>query len=410
MQPRRERLALYFLLVTVLLDSIGFGIMMPVVPKLIMELTGEGLGAAARYSGYLMLLFGIINFVSMPILGNLSDRFGRRPVLLFSLLALGGNTLLMGLSTSLVWLFVGRAFSGAASATFGTANAYIADISPPERRAQNFGMTGAAFGLGFILGPAIGGLLGEVGTRVPFFVAAGMSLANFIYGYFVVPESLAVEHRRPFDWKRANPLGAIGALRQYPVVRGLILIVVLYQLGFQVLPSVWNFFTMYQFHWSPSEVGYSLAFSGVMMIVVQVFLVRALIPLLGEYRSAVLGLSLCTCGHFIYAFAQVSWAVYAGMVVASLSGLVSPSLNAIMSRQVGPKGQGELQGAMGSLMSLTGIVGPLLLTQLFGYFTSAAAPLHFAGAPFFASGTFMLIALMLLFGQRASAQARAPAL
>ena len=235
------------------------------------------------------------------------------------------------------------------------------------------------------------------------------SLANFIYGYFVVPESLAVEHRRPFDWKRANPLGAVGALRQYPVVRALILIVVLYQLGFQVLPSVWNFFTMYQFHWSPSEVGYSLAFSGVMMIVVQVFLVRALIPRLGEYRSAVLGLSLCAFGHFIYAFAQVSWAVYAGMVVASLSGLVSPSLNAIMSRQVGPKGQGELQGAMGSLISLTGIVGPLLLTQLFGYFTSAAAPLHFAGAPFFASGTFMLIALMLLFGQRANAQARVAA-
>ncbi len=402
MDPGLKRRALGFLLVNMLLDSVGFGLILPVMPQLIMELTGEGLGAAARYGGWLMLLFAVVNFVAMPILGNLSDRFGRRPVLLVSLLALGINTLLTGLATSLAWLFVARLITGAASAAYGTANAYVADISPPEERAQNFAMIGAAFGLGFIVGPAIGGLLGELGSRVPFFVAAAISFVNVVYGYFALPESLGQTLRRPFDWRRANPFGAVRSLRHYPVVSGMVVILVLYQLAFQVLPSTWTFYTMYRFDWSVAEVGYSLAFSGTLMILVQILLVRRVIPRLGEYRAALVGLLFCVIGHFAYAFAWIGWVMYAGMVLGSLSGLVGPSLNAIMSKQVGPKSQGELQGALGSAMSLTGIVGPLLMTQLFGYFSSDDAIVHFAGAPFFASASLMLISLVLLIRQRGS--------
>ena len=408
MESGRSRRALLFLLLTILLDTIGFGIVIPVMPALIMELTSEGLAASARYSGALMLLFATVNFVAMPILGNLSDRFGRRPVLLISLLALGVNTLVSGLATSLAWLFAARIATGAASAAYGTANAYVADISPPQQRAQNFGMIGATFGLGFILGPAIGGMLGELGSRVPFFVAAGVSLVNVVYGYFALPESLARENRRPFEWRRANPFGAMRALRHYPVVSGLVVIIVLYQLAFQVLPSTWNFYTMYRFDWSVAEVGYSLAFSGILMILVQALLVRRVIPRFGEYRCAVFGLLLSIAGHYTYAFAPASWVLYLGMLLASLSGLVGPSLNAIMSRQVGPKGQGELQGALGSVVSLSGIVGPLAMTQLFGYFAAPDAIVHFPGAPFFASASLMLAALLLLLRGRAASGATAP--
>ena len=392
--------ALIFVLLTILLDTIGFGIIIPVTPELIMELTGEPLSAAARYSGWLMLLFASVNFLAMPVLGNLSDRFGRRPVLLVSLATLGINTLLMGLAPSLTWLFIGRAICGAAAASFSTANAYVADISTPENRAQNFGMIGATFGLGFILGPAIGGLLGELGPRVPFFFAAGLSLLNVLYGLLVLPESLAHQYRRPFSWRRANPLGALSALRRFPVVSGLVAVVALYQLAFQAMPSTWSFFTMHQFGWSEAEVGGSMAFTGVLMVIVQVVLVRRLVPRLGEYRCAMLGIGAAVFGYAVYAFAQVGWAMYAGMSLAALSGLVSPALNSVMSRQVGPEAQGELQGAIGSLISLTAVVGPFLMTHLFGYFAADDAPVHFPGAAFLTSAALLLAAFALLLRQR----------
>jgi DHA1 family tetracycline resistance protein-like MFS transporter len=276
------------------------------------------------------------------------------------------------------------------------ANAYVADITPPERRAQSFGMMGAAFGLGFILGPAIGGLLGEMGPRVPFFVAAAISGLNVVYGFFVLPESLAREHRRAFDWRRINPLVAVMALRRYPVVASMVVIVVLHQLAFQVLPSVWTFFTMYRFDWSTAEVGYSLAFSGTMMIIVQAFLVRRIVPAIGEHRAAMIGLAFTGIGYYVYAFAPFGWVLYVGLVLAALSGLVMPALNALMSREVGPQSQGELQGAVGSVTSLTMIVGPILMTNLFGYSTRADAVLQFAGSPFLLSGVLTTIALLLL--------------
>ncbi len=388
--------ALAFVLVTILIDTIGFGIIIPVVPELIMELTGEPLSRAAEYSGWLMLLFASVNFLAMPVLGNLSDRYGRRPVLLLSLTMLGLNTLLMGLATSILWLFVGRILSGAAAASFSTANAYVADISTPDNRAQNFGMIGAAFGAGVVLGPALGGLLGELGPRVPFFVAAALSALNVAYGWFVLPESLRPEHRRAFEWRRANPLGALAALRRYPVVSGLVVVIALYQLAFQVMPSVWSFYSMRAFAWSEADVGLSMAFTGVLMIAVQAGLVRRAIPALGEHRAALLGIALAAIGHLAYAFASVGWMAYAAAIPAALSGLVSPALNAIMSRQVGPAGQGELQGAIGSVVSLTAIVGPFLMTQLFSTFTRPGAPVDFPGAPFIASAVLMAVALLLL--------------
>ena len=400
MDPRTRRHALFFVLVTILLDTVAFGIVLPVMPELIMELTGEGLGRAAVYGGWLAVLFASTNFLSMPVLGNLSDRFGRRPILIGSLLALALTTLLIGLATSFVWLVVARLIQGAAGAAYGTANAYVADISPPDERAQNFAMIGAAFGVGFIVGPAVGGLLGGLGSRVPFYVAAGVALLNVAYGFLVLPESLAPEHRRRFEWRRANALVSISALRRYPVVGGLVAIVLLHQLAFQVLPSVWNFFTMYRFGWSEAEVGYSLAFSGTMMILVQAFLVRRLVPRLGEHRAASIGLLFTAIGYYVYALGHASWTMYAGMALASLSGLVSPSLNAIMSKEVGPTFQGELQGAVGSVVSLTMIVGPIVMTQLFGYFTSREAPFEFPGAPFFASAALATLALWLLLRRR----------
>jgi DHA1 family tetracycline resistance protein-like MFS transporter len=399
--------ALAFVLVTILIDTIGFGIVIPVVPELIMELTGEPIGRAAEYSGWLMLLFASVNFLAMPVLGNLSDRYGRRPVLLVSLAMLGINTLIMGLATSIIWLFIGRVLSGAAAASFSTANAYVADVSTPETRAQNFGMIGAAFGAGFVLGPAIGGLLGELGPRVPFFVAAGLAAVNVAYGWFVLPESLRPEHRRPFEWRRANPLGALAALRRYPVVAGLVLVIALYQLAFQVMPAVWSFYSMRAFDWSEADVGLSMAFTGVLMIVVQAGLVRRMIPALGEHRAALLGIGLAVLGHLGYAFAGAGWMAYAAAIPAAMSGLVTPSLNAIMSRQVGPEGQGELQGAVGAVVSLTAIVGPFVMTHLFSAFTSPGAAVQFPGAPFIASAALMLLALLLL--ARRAPEPQAPA-
>jgi len=264
-QTKISRSAVFFIFMTVLLDTIGFGIILPVLPGLIMELTGKGLSAAAIYGGWLWFVFAVLQFFCAPLLGNLSDQYGRRPVILFSLFALGLDYLVMGLAPTIAWLFVGRAVAGMAGASYTPAYAYLADISPPEKRAQNFGLVGAAFGMGFILGPAIGGVLGELGPRAPFFAAAGIALVNVVFGYFVLPESLARESRRPFSIARANPLGTLLQLRNYPVVVGLAGVLFLWQLGIQSLPSTWSFYTMFRFGWSKAAIGYSLAFAGLIM-------------------------------------------------------------------------------------------------------------------------------------------------
>jgi DHA1 family tetracycline resistance protein-like MFS transporter len=329
------------------------------------------------------------------VVGNLSDHFGRRPVLLVSLLAFGIDYLLMGLAPTILWLFVGRALAGIAGASHTTANAYIADVSPPERRAQNFGLMGAAFGLGFILGPAIGGLLGDYGPRAPFFAAAALALLNLSYGLFVLPESLPRESRRPFHWRRANTLGTVLQLRAYPTVPALAAALFLWTLGHQVLPTTWAFYTIQKFGWSSREVGFSLAFAGVLMAVIQAGLTRVLVPRMGERWAVLVGLTSGGLGYLGYAFAWQGWMMYAAMLVGMLGGLTFPSLNALMSQQTPKSAQGELQGAVASVFSLTAIVGPVMMSQLFGYFTGPRAPTYFPGAAFVAAFVLTLAAIGL---------------
>lgn len=387
--------AVLFIFITVLLDTIGFGIIIPVVPELIMELTGEALSRAAIYGGWLWFAYATMQFFCAPVLGNVSDRFGRRPVILFALLALGVDYMIMGFARSLAWLFVGRALAGLAGASFIPAYAYLADVSPPEKRAQNFGLVGAAFGVGFVVGPAIGGLLGELGPRVPFFAAAALALLNLAFGFFVLPESLPKERRRPFNIRRANPVGTLLQIRRHPLVPGIAGAIFFWQLGHQVLPSTWAYYSMLKFGWSEAMVGASLAGVGVVMAISQGWLTRVLIPRLGERRAAGIGLVFGATAYLGYALSTRGWMVFAWMLTWFLAALVYPSMNALMSQQVPPDAQGELQGAVGSLYSMASIVGPPIMTQLFGYFSSETAVVHFPGAAFLCAAFFVMISATL---------------
>ena len=377
--------AIAFVAVTVLLDVIGFGIIMPVMPRLLVELTGTSLSHAAIDGGWLLFVYAITQFVCAPILGNLSDRFGRRVVLLFSVGALGIDYLFMGFAPTIGWLFVGRFIAGMAGASFTPAYAYVADVTPPEKRAQNFGIVSAAFGLGFIIGPGIGGLLGGLGPRAPFFAAASLSLLNWIYGFFVLPESLPPEKRRPFDWKRANPVGTLLQMRKRPAVAGVLVALFLWLVGQQVMPSTWAFYTKFRFNWSEAMIGGSLALAGVVMATSQATLLRTLIPRWGERRTALTGIAIATIGNLGYATATAGWMMFAWLGTWLFGSLVMPSTNAYLSHRIPPDAQGELQGANASLFSLGAIVGPPLMTQLFGRFSAPGAPIHFPGAAFVAA-------------------------
>jgi DHA1 family tetracycline resistance protein-like MFS transporter len=317
-------------------------------------------------------------------------------VLLFSLLAFGIDYMVMGFAPTLAWLFAGRVVAGAAGAVFGPSYAYMADISPPDRRARNFGLLGAAFGAGFVIGPAVGGLLGELGPRAPFFVAAGCAFANLVFGYFALPETLDVSHRRPFDWKRANPLGTLAQMRKYPAVLVLLGAMFLWQLGHQVLPATWSFYAMFKFGWTPALVGASLAFVGVIMALAQALLTGRLVQRLGERRAALLGLWFGAFTYFGYAFATQGWVIYVFMLPWAVACVTYPALNALMSREIPPSAQGELQGGVASLFSLSSIIGPPLMSQLFGYFSGPAAPLYFPGAGFFCAGLLVFGSIALL--------------
>ncbi|HET9447637.1 MAG TPA: TCR/Tet family MFS transporter [Steroidobacteraceae bacterium] len=405
-----HRRAVLFIFVTILIDSIGFGIIIPVMPELITQLTGESLSQAARYGGWLLFVYAITQFVCAPAIGNLSDRFGRRPVLLSALFALGVDYVVMGFAPNLAWLFVGRFIAGITGASYSPAYAYIADITPPEKRAQNFGFIGAAFGLGFVLGPTIGGLLGSLGPRTPFFVAAGLALLNATFGLFALPESLPRERRRAFEWSRANPFGTLMQLRKQPVVLALAGLSFLWLLGHQVLPSVWAFYTMLRFGWSEAAVGLSLAAAGVVMAICQGGLTGVLVPKLGgERRAALVGLTSGAAVYAIYAFAPFGWVLYGGIVLWGLAAMSWPSLNALMSQQIPANAQGELQGGLASLSSLAAILGPPLMTQLFGAFSDTAGAVYFPGAPFFAAALLALASAIILLrvcGEHSSSLAR----
>jgi DHA1 family tetracycline resistance protein-like MFS transporter len=395
----KNKFALGFIFITVLLDSIGFGIILPVLPQLIMTVTGESLSKAAMYGGWLLFIYALMQFFSAPVMGNLSDRFGRRPVLLCSLLAFGINYLLMGWAPSLGWLIVGRLIAGAASSTYAIANAYIADLFEPEERAKNFALMGAAFGGGFILGPVLGGFLGELGPRVPFYATAWLALANVLFGFVALPESLARENRRRFDWRRANPLGAFAHLRKYPAVAGLVIAYFFFLLAHMALPAVWSYFAIARFDWSESQIGFSLGFVGVMMMIAQAFLIRWVIDHYGTVFTAYLGLCCATISFLGYAFATHAWMVYVFLFIGAAQGFIGPAAQGLMSARTPANAQGELQGALGSVAGLAAIISPPLMTQLFAFFTSATAPVYFPGASYLLAAVLTVFSLLLFVPQ-----------
>ena len=389
------RHAIVFVAITLLLDTIGFGLIIPVLPALLVSVTGASVSRAAIYGGWLSFLYATMQFLCAPVLGNLSDRFGRRPVLLYAIGALGVDYVIMGAAPTLGWLLLGRAISGMAGASFTPAYAYVADISPPERRARNFGVVSAMFGLGFIVGPALGGFLAHFGPRAPFFAAATLCLLNFGYGVFVLPESLPPERRRAFVWSRANPLGTFVQMRRRPVVRGLLAALFLWMVANQVYPSTWSFYTKFRFGWSEAMIGASLALVGAIMVTSQVTLLRRLVPRLGERRTALLGVTIAAVGYAGYATATAGWMMFAWLSTWFFGAIVFPLTNALMSHRIGADAQGELQGAVAGLSSLAAIAGPLLMTQLFGRFTAPAAPVHLPGAAFLAASLLTWICLAM---------------
>jgi MFS transporter, DHA1 family, tetracycline resistance protein len=394
--------AIGFIFITLLLDVIGFGIIIPILPKYISQLLGSDLSNASLYSGWLMFSFAIMQFIFSPIMGSLSDRFGRRPVLLLSLLGFGLDYIILAFAPNIFWLFVGRILAGITGASFTTATAYIADISTPEKKVQNFGLIGAAFGLGFIIGPVLGGVLGQYDIKLPILVAAGLTFMNCIYGYFVLPESLSVENRRKFDIKRANPVGSLIQLRKYPVISGLVgSLICVYIAGFAT-QSTWTFFTMETFHWSESLVGYSLGLVGLLVVIVQGGLVRVINPKLGPVKSIYLGLAFNCIGLIMIAFAPYGWMLFPIMVPFSLGGIAGPAVQSLISNEVPANEQGELQGALTSLMSATSIIGPIVMTGIFSFFTAKNASVYFPGAPFMLGALLVIVSMLLAKGTLSS--------
>jgi DHA1 family tetracycline resistance protein-like MFS transporter len=384
-----------FIFITLLVDVIGLGIIIPVLPNLIQNLTGTDASGAAVWGGWLVGLYALMQFFFAPIMGALSDAHGRRPIILLSLLGLGLDYLLMAFAPNMIWLFLGRAVSGIMGASFSVAQAYIADISAPEKRAQNFGMMGAAFGLGFILGPVIGGILGNLEPHYPFIAAAILSLLNLAYGFFILPESHPKENRRPFELKRANPFSSLKNLSKYSGLIGLfIAFFFLYLAGFSV-QSTWSFFGKFAFQWNADDIGYSLGAVGVLVSLVQGGLIRYTSKKLGDKKSILIGMIFSTLGLFLFSFATSGWMMYLFLVPYCLGGLATPALQSIISKQVPLNEQGEMQGTLSSLISITSFIGPLVMTSLFSVFSSSSAPFKFPGAAFFAGGMCCIIALFI---------------
>jgi DHA1 family tetracycline resistance protein-like MFS transporter len=395
MHKPRGQAALGFIFVTLLIDVMGFGIIIPVLPALIQHLIHGSISDAAPYAGLLAVAYASMQFLFAPLIGNLSDKYGRRPVLLTSLLGFGIDYLFLAFAPTVWWLFLGRIIAGITGASFTTASAYIADISPPEKRAANFGLIGVAFGIGFIIGPAFGGLLGTYGVRLPFIASAILALLNAAYGFFILPESLSLENRRPFSWLRANPVGTLVQLSKYKEVIGLALSLFLVYVAVQSVQSVWTFYTIQKFSWNNAWVGGSLAFVGLLIAAVQGGLIRIIIPKLGQQRSIWMGLLLYTIGLALFAFATKGWMMFVFLIPYCLGGIAGPALQGYMSTNVPANEQGELQGGLTSLVSVSTIVGPPLMTWAFHYFTKPTAPFQFAGAPFVMGSLLMLLSAIL---------------
>ena len=391
-----SRAALTFVLLTVFIDSLGWGIIIPSLPAVIVDLTGDPVAVAASWGGYLMAIYAMLQIFTAPVFGNLSDRFGRRPILLGSLAAFGVDFLLTGMATSMTWLFIGRAVAGIFGASYAAAAAYIGDISNDENRARNFGLIGAAWGSGFTLGPVIGGFVADnFDPRATFYVAAALALANVVFGYFVLPESLPPERRRKFEWARANPLGAFKSLTHLPAVAGLLFVLFLYQMAHDSLPAVWMYYTQEKFGWSISQMGLSLTFVGIMTVIVMGGLTGPAVKGLGERRAIIVGYLLMAAGFAGYALATETWMIYLAIAIGSLGGIANPAVQSVMSRQAGPSAQGELQGAIGSINNIAAVLSPLVMTQLFRYFSTPDAPVVFPGMPYLVSGVLVFLCVLI---------------
>lgn len=386
----KARNPLVFVFITVLIDCIGIGIIFPVAATIVTEVTHVSVNEATTYSGLMMTSYALMQFLFSPFLGGISDRYGRRPVLLISLLGLGIDYVFLTFADTLTLLFIGRIIAGVCGASFTTAFACIADVSEPEKRAQNFGLIGAAFGLGFIIGPVLGGIFSEYGSRAPFVAAAILSLLNFIYGFFILPETLKPENRRAFNIKRANPFGAFMQLKRSKHIRTLILGMFMLYLAGQVMPAIWPFYTKFMYQWTDRQIGYSLGFVGVMVSIVQGGLIKFSQQKFGSEKAIYIGLLMYFVGLVLFAFANQAWMMYAFTFIYALGGIAPPSIQGIISGRVAANEQGELQGMVTALNSITTILSPLIMTNLFYQFTKPGAPVYFPGAAFAAAALLIL--------------------
>ena len=383
--------ALGFVFVTLFLDIIGIGLVAPIVPKLIEKFVSGDVGQAAQFGGWITAIYAVMQFIFAPILGNLSDQYGRRPIILISLLGSALDYLLLAFAPNLAWLLIGRLIAGITGANISAVSAYIADVSPPEKRAQNFGLIGVAFGLGFIVGPALGGILGSVDLRLPFLVVAGITFLNVLYGFFILPESLLRENRRAFSLSRANPVASIGLLSRTPIVLSLAVGFIFSSLAQNGLQTIWVYYTGLRYQWDTLQVGLSLAAVGLSAAIVQGGLLRLILPRLGERRAIIFGLALAVLSSVAYGLAPQGWMIYVIIFISGLGGIAGPAAQGLISRNVSDSEQGAVQGALSSALTLTGVVGPLIATALFTYFVPRGVP----GASFFAGAVFTLIGLLL---------------
>lgn len=389
------RLPVIFIFITVVLDSMGIGIIMPVMPDLIQEVGNFDLSQAAIWSGALTVVYAINQFLFSPTVGGISDAYGRRRVLLIALLVMALDYLLMAFAQTLWLLFIGRFIGGITAATHSTAAAYMADISSKEEKAKNFGLLGAAFGVGFILGPMVGGLLAEFGSRAPFFAAAALAFANMLFGYFVLPESLKQDKRRAFDWRRASPFGAFKQMRKLPGLMPMLMVFLLLSIAFFVYPSIWAFFGRAQFNWDARMVGMSLAAYGLGIVIIQGVLIRPILNRFGEKITALFGMSMHLLTFLVYPLMTETWHVFAFMPISVFSAVAVPALQGLMSNSVPDNAQGELQGAMSSLTALATIISPFVMTQVFSYFTKPETPIYLPAAPFLLSALSVIVAFFL---------------
>ncbi len=393
----KQKIPIFLILFTLFVDVMGFGIIIPVLPKLIRELTGGSISEASQLGGWLMFAFSFPLFLFSPFMGSLSDRFGRRPILLISLFGLCLDSLLQGFAPSMIWLFVGRTLSGVMGASFSIVYSYIADITTQEERAEKFGLLGAAFGMGFIVGPILGGLLGPFGSRVPFFVAAGISFLNCILAFFFLPESLSEENKRPFELKRANPIGSLMNLKKYPSIYGLLFVLLLLNISHQAVRTTWTFYVSEKFSWDEKTIGYSLAMIGLMYAFVQGGLITPLLNLFGRNLTIYIGFVFYIIGNILFGIATEGWMMFLFVIPYALGGMEEPPLQSLISSKVAENEQGQLQGTIMSIISISAIIGPVLMSEVFAYFTKPTAPIYLPGAPLFLSAVLTLGCLISVY-------------